>query len=555
MLNKIISKGISIFVIILLFFSIIILIEAIYQMNFENPTASALYYFIHLPITYWLSVILLLTSLALTLISNHVKNMFIWLQFFMFTFSLFGIPSTVLQNAYYWDTYGVIEQVNFFIKVANIQSAIDFKSFPGSYIFFASYDLVSNLGLIRIAKLFPFFAIIFLSLPIYLLSRYWKATHKISMLAIFTLVSLFWFQDMHLSKQDFSFIIFPYALLLLIKCLDESSTIKHRLIYFLTVATIIVTHPLMSFFVIVLSFFTTFMYCMKERALDYRFYKRTFLLLYLTIIPSLLWLLWNVYILNWLLPEVLKGILQSLFQWNSLLPIPSVPSPDKQIVNMIRLTEVIIETVGGLIMCLILFFKTHYRIQMIWFLGSLILVFPAFLLGYPMSGMFYRILLYGMVPFALLTSTTITYFSNITVKNCYNNFGIRRIYAAVIFSIIIFGTVSFPLSQYGDFPAMYLPVSSMKLSNFAKAYMPSTELDKNSTFTQLFQHGLNIAIDITQNKEANSDVFVFFRLAYNYLQLYYMSGNLYLKFYSSLLIDEKYNLVYSSSNDCIIVKS
>jgi len=549
------SKGMS--VITLLFLSIIILVAAIYQMNFENPTESALYYFMQLPVTYWLSVTLLLISFALTLISNHVKDIFIWLQFFVFTFSLFGIPNILLQNAYYWDTYEVIEQVKFFIKVANIQSTIDSMSFPGSYIFFASYALISNLELIWIAKLFPFFAIIFLSLPIYLLSRYWKATRKISMLAIFTLVSLLWFQEIHLSKQSFSFMMFPYALLLLIKCLDESSAIKHRLIYFITVAAIIVTHPLMSFVVIVLSFFTTFLYCIneKEYRVDYRFYKCAFLLLFLMITPSLLWLLWHVYISNWVLSGILKGILQSLFQYTGLLPTPGIPSPSKQIVNMIRLIEVIIETIGGLTMCLILFFRTRYRIQIIWFLGSLTLVFPAFLLSYPISGIFYRILMYTLVQFALLTSTTITYFSNITVKNCYNNFGIRGIYSVIIFFVIIFGTISFPLSQYGDFPAMYLPVSSMRLLNFAEVYMPSAKIEKNSAFTQLFQCGLNVASDITKNKEVNSDVFVFFKFVYNYLQLYYLSGNLYLRFYSSLLKNERYSQVYSSLTGCIIVKS
>jgi hypothetical protein len=455
------------------------------------------------------------------------------------------------------DVYAVIWQTNSILDSGKYAFDGTWAYWPGVYVFTTVLSLSTNISVEWIAKLFPLFIILSISLCLFYAMRDYIST-KIALLSILVIFSICFFQEIHFSKQGFSLILLSFMLPLLTHLFKKQRSKKNIFLFLMLFIAIVFSHPLVP---VVLIFSLFFIEIAQRLSIfptpAYSFKKINKQKLYLLIILTSIWTLYLLSISNWIFDDAIRIIL-SIFNESFLLPyIQPLSSIDKQFINQIRLIDVLIGLLIGAALSLILFNKKYAKNTVLLYVSFIIFAFPGLLLSTNAAGYFNRTLLYSLLPLTLLVAWFFVYLRR--SKKANSKFNMSKIYQCLLVIIMAFGVMTFPLSQYGDFSTTYIPDSSFSsyhyLLNNGRSFI-STDGPNfyvgNVPGSSIYYLNREYGTALLQRDLSNGDLYVFFNFEYNFLTLYYSQGSVYTSFYDQLSLVDHYHQIYSTTSSTIL---
>lgn len=256
--------------------------------------------FQQLSIFYWIGLLVFVAGI-LILLENPGKGVFL-LQVIVLGIMIWGTPVFVENNARGTDTWwhlGTTKTILDSGKIMVDSSAThSYLEWPGSFVF--SSIVISLLGLPPglFIRIFPLFSSAFFILAYY----FWiqkivgdKIVQKLSIIALF-LLNL-WLQ-FYSSPQGFGLMLFPLVLTSLM-----NGTIKGGLISVVLYLSLVISHPLTPFFIILLSIVEIVLLAMRKKAT-----KQAVVLLCFFVVAWVAWFLFYASLsFDLRINEVLRG--------------------------------------------------------------------------------------------------------------------------------------------------------------------------------------------------------------------------------------------------------
>ncbi len=483
----------------LLLFIINIKIEAIHL--FE---ANSFYYIENLSIFYWIGLILLLFVflIQITIKKEFSSRIFLDLiSIFILVIYLFGTPCFVYDNTRFMDVYGVVNEINTLLSTHTLQltGALDYLNRnPGTYLFIAALSLLSNVSTMSIAKYFPIYLMLVLSLAVYAPSV--NISKKYALVAPFALLSLSWVQEYHLAPQAYTLILYGIFILVISHMANNDKNLSEMSIILVLIGlSTVISHPLTPIFIIIgLTGLVFCMYFKKWVQFNINSNMLNTLILILLII-TLLWVGWTTFIslsiLNWLTLAI-KNFLGFNIESNQYVLYNYNPTFDYMISNYISIAIGLIELLLGLISVVYLWVNKN-KISTVF---SILYLSPFIFVALSMvsNGVFApRLFLFIVFPYSILLVLSLLSYNNTKLHK------IKRIFNSILITFILISIVLIPITLYGGDSSEYYSQSELAgLSFVSNNNIPTQHILEKSTYNlnqMKSQNGLNYLNSFNSN--------------------------------------------------------
>jgi hypothetical protein len=436
------------------------------QYSFSSSVFS---YFFLLPMSYWVSISLLIVTISFRLlkVKNPNQGLFDCLTLFVLVLVLFGTPSFIEQTPRMLDVYGHISQALAVqstgkagpsLLAQNVPASSYEVNYPGFFILVTSILSLTGLSWISVAQYYPIFLMVLISFLIYVIAR--KFSQRFSILAPAVFLSFAWFEEFHLSPDSFALVLYLIAWLIFIQILDRKKGMPPRaslVSFLLIIFSLIVSHAGGPIFVLLnLAAFLIIGYFSYFRI---QFSRKNWLILFLFIF--VLYLAWSLDGAFTSFSTLLQSVIDSLgkLSINAIASRTAPLSSGYYLVGLMREAEIGIINLAGLICGIFIIRSNKTRNYGIVLLSWWVSCWSFALYSFGSSGSYIeRPALFSLIPVGLMVATFLS-----TLKTS------SRFKLFAIFTVLLIGIGSFilPITRNANDVFETPPLSSISAANFA----------------------------------------------------------------------------------------
>ena len=401
----------------------------------------------------------------------YARNLKIDLLFIsIFCLFLFGTPSLIEEMPRFTDAYGHIGSAIAIQNTGNagkLLSGISSSSYPidypGAFILFATILEVTNVNWLTLINFYPLFLMFFLSFVIYVIAK--KIWGNFGLIAPMLFLSGAWFQSFHLSPESYAWMLYLVLLLLTVKIFNVSggSSFKLVLLAVITAISIIISHQGTPVYLILnFSFLSILFYLFFLRNKDNKkanFNSVLFKLLVIVFLIFFIWLIFNSILkLDSMIDSLIK-IISAIFESEPHIMKQTTYGTNYLTVNFLRQAVSLVITLTGFLSAFLIIIskkKKYYWLVALFSSSWVLILYPVFTTGSYIE----RVLMLSAFPCSLLAPYLLS-IKRVTFK---------KIFLVIIFSVIVFGSLTLPITRNSNDSFETPSDSSLKSNEFAILY-------------------------------------------------------------------------------------
>lgn len=243
---------------ILLLWGIIFYIYSLYKTGIisDIPPRDTFGLLDELNFFFYPSIIVVTISIIIQIINSRTKDYYFVASLLVLATILWATPTIVEKNPRTWDAWGVGFQTYNILQNGEIDFTgtdyyLSYLQFPGSFIFFAVFILVSRLDLFYFVKVYSFFSIPLTVLLLYYMYIFLTRTISKDMQTIseniqtarfsaLIFILLNSYIHLHISPENIGWLLFFVLITLL---LSIKKSVMFKLLFYIILFAIVITHP------------------------------------------------------------------------------------------------------------------------------------------------------------------------------------------------------------------------------------------------------------------------------------------------------------------------
>lgn len=405
---------------------------------------------------------------------------------------------------------------------------------PGAFIFFSFFKIVTTSDDMTIMKFYPIFLMAILSLGVYVLARN-IIRSNICFIAPITFIAFSWFLEYHLSPQSLSFYLYIVMVLILLKVfmkiLANQKIIKFLLVFFILLASTIISHPGTPIFlglnIIFGIFVLQFLIPNEKRTAITKSIIMIFLSLFIVFI------IWNTVGENTLFESIKLAVERFLKNPLRISSKHIDPRKDYALVNVIRGIESFFEVLFTFV-SLLLLYRYHknnkkMRRHMV-IIGSFVvsiflwLAFSLYSFGHYIERPFMFCLVFlGPLSAMFLSINNIT--------------RIKFLKIAFILVLVV-AILAIPITRYANEPFEYPPTTTLTSMKYVDEHFDNKKVLTSKLGGIVHNPDLNVSYI------RRYEVVLFDDVGFNYFEIYLEKGQEYNE--TENVIQREYNKIYST---------